>query len=344
MITPPYVAEAFAHQAQACAGLGSPFMARLCSFFATQPWPNSKVSDKIFRWQGDITAVGDSVPLRLCGALHALKINGNSILTEVYPPQDVSDDVLWQGICEALINEEAFILQWLKSAPQTNEVRRSAVLIAVGRLLADRFKLPIRTSELGASAGLNLRWDSYGLKLGEELFGPDEVVTLSPDWEGPFPRGELPNVVSRAGVDLNPVNPKNESDALRLQAYLWPDQPDRLERTKAAIEIADTRVTKADAIDWLSGQLPHQDGLLHFVYHTVAWQYFPSAKQTQGTELIEAAGACATDRSPLAWFGMENDGSGKGAALTLRLWPGDITLNLGRADFHGRWVKWSDEC
>jgi hypothetical protein len=26
--------------------------------------------------------------------------------------------------------------------------------------------------------------------------------------------------------------------------------------------------------------------------------------------------------------------------VTLRLWPGDKTLDLGRADFHGRWVDW----
>ena len=40
---------------------------------------------------------------------------------------------------------------------------------------------------------------------------------------------------------------------------------------------------------------------------------------------------------------METDGDktgAVGAALTLRLWPGDITLGLGRADFHGRWVRW----
>ena len=29
-----------------------------------------------------------------------------------------------------------------------------------------------------------------------------------------------------------------------------------------------------------------------------------------------------------------------GSALTLRLWPGDLTIELGRADFHGRWVRW----
>lgn len=28
------------------------------------------------------------------------------------------------------------------------------------------------------------------------------------------------------------------------------------------------------------------------------------------------------------------------AALTLRLWPGDLRFELGRADFHGRWIDW----
>jgi hypothetical protein len=37
---------------------------------------------------------------------------------------------------------------------------------------------------------------------------------------------------------------------------------------------------------------------------------------------------------------MEDDGKTPGAGLTLRLWPGDVTLDLGRADFHGRWLDW----
>ncbi len=32
---------------------------------------------------------------------------------------------------------------------------------------------------------------------------------------------------------------------------------------------------------------------------------------------------------------------GVGAAITLRIWPGNVTLQLGRADFHGRWVQWT---
>ena len=114
-------------------------------------------------------------------------------------------------------------------------------------------------------------------------------------------------------------------------------------RTVAAIAGNDATVTKADAIEWLAGQLDHRDRRLHLIYHTIAWQYFPLAAQTRGTAMIEAAGATATDKSPLAWFGMENDGGANGAALTLRLWPGDITINLGRADFHGRWINWNPE-
>jgi hypothetical protein len=37
---------------------------------------------------------------------------------------------------------------------------------------------------------------------------------------------------------------------------------------------------------------------------------------------------------------MANDGRPPGAALTLRLWPGDQRFALGRFDFHGRWLDW----
>lgn len=85
-----------------------------------------------------------------------------------------------------------------------------------------------------------------------------------------------------------------------------------------------------------------QPGHLHLVYHTIAWQYFPTAAKARGLALLEAAGARATLASPLAHLAMEADAQEQGAALTLRLWRGgpvqDITL--GRVDFHGRWVEW----
>lgn len=341
-MTPAAVQEAFFYQSKACASLGSPFMGRLMALCASQTWPDGIVKDRIFTWEGEIGPRGQSVPLRLAGALHALHLLGHNGLARVYPPQQPSDAALWETVCETLVTDADYINDWLDNAPQTNEVRRSATLIAVGHLLAQRYDLPIRTSELGASGGLNLHWDDYGLNLGDQSFGAAEpALTLRPDWTGPFPPPTRPTVVSRAGVDLNPLDPTNPDHALRLQAYLWPDQPERLTLTQAAIKAAKTPVTKGDAIDWLRDRMTHQEGQLHLIYSTVAWQYFPDDKKAEGTTMIATAGAQATQTSPLAWFGMENDGNEHGAALTLRLWPDDITLDLGRADFHGRWIDWT---
>jgi hypothetical protein len=341
-VTPKAIQEAFNFQSKACASLGSPFMGQLMGLCATETWPDTPITDRIFTWKGDVSPRGQSVPLRLAGALHALHLQGHSVLGQVYPPHHASDAALWDAVCQTFVTDCDHINHWLDSAPQTNEVRRSATLITVGHLLADRFGLPIRTSELGASGGLNLHWDSYALRLGDQVFGgADAALTLTPDWTGTPPRDARPDVIGRAGVDLNPLDPTDSDDALRLQAYLWPDQPERLVLTRAAIKAAKTPVVQGDAIDWLRGQLRHRDGQLHMIYSTVAWQYFPADKQTEGAKMIAEAGSFATNQSPLAWFGMENDGGERGAALTLRLWPGDVTLDLGRADFHGRWVEWA---
>jgi hypothetical protein len=108
--------------------------------------------------------------------------------------------------------------------------------------------------------------------------------------------------------------------------------------------IANAHLSKGDAIDWLAPRLDAApNDHLHIIQHTVAWQYFPTDVQTRGRAMIQAAGAQATHNRPLAWLSMETNGdtTGKiGATLTLRLWPGDITLDLGRADFHGRWINW----
>ncbi|MEN8840248.1 MAG: DUF2332 family protein [Octadecabacter sp.] len=165
------------------------------------------------------------------------------------------------------------------------------------------------------------------------------TLKLKPDWTGPRPPAATPIFVGKCGVDLNPVNPK--TDSLRLRAYLWPDQPERLALTDAALALPPARVDKADAIDWLKTRLPHVAGQTHMIYTTIAWHYFPTEKQRKGLAMIETAGSNATSDTPLAFVQMENDGAGNGAALTLRLWTAGVNLTLGRIDFHGRWVNWT---
>ena len=301
---------------------------------------------RLLDWPGEIGPSAASIPLRLCGALYGLVLSGEAPeLAQVYPPRKVSDTELAHAVAAALVDHAERIDHWLNEAPQTNEVRRSAVLIAAGNWLSGHYGLPIRLSELGASGGLNLMWDRFGLEVNETRFGPnDPVLTLRPEWEGPLPASSAPVITERKGVDLNPIDPTSPEGHLRLLAYLWADQPERIERTKAAISVSEGQLSKGDAAAWLDGRLAApRPGTLHMVYHTIAFQYFPKASQDHIRKAMEAAGAKATPDAPLAWLSMETDGTPPGAGLTLRLWPEGRTVNLGRVDFHGRWVRWDGE-
>ncbi len=148
-----------------------------------------------------------------------------------------------------------------------------------------------------------------------------------------------PTILDRRGTDLNPLDPV--TDRLRLLAYIWADQDDRLARTRAALDLAAQRrppVDCADAADWLETRLsPPTEGALHLVFHTVAWQYFPTTTRAKALAALETAG----QRDPVARLAMEADGATEGAALTVTIWPRGETIPLGRVDFHGRWVTWS---
>jgi hypothetical protein len=338
------IRDAFREQARACAGLGSPFMERLMSLCADRLAAGSAVADRVLNWPGNFGPSGDVLPLRLAGALHGLVRDGTEPeLALAYPPHDVADDTLWRAVEGAFARHDARILRWLDSAPQTNEVRRSGALLAAASWIAAQYPLPFVLSELGASAGLNLGFDRYTLDTGGVRIGAkDSPVRLKPDWQGTPPLARPIHVESRAGVDLNPLDPADPMARLRLLAYLWPDQPDRLRLTEAAIGLAETVPERGDAADWLERRLTHRwPGRVHMVYHTIAWQYFPPETQARCRAAVGAAGARATVEAPLAHVSMEADGTKGSAALTVSLWPGGEERQLARVDFHGRWIAWN---
>ena len=296
------------------------------------------MADRILDWPGDTTASGDSVPLRLAGALHALKIE-ELALDGVYPPNQVDDETLWTAIEAALRLHENRVLNWLDNPPQTNEVRRAAVLLPALALVAQEYDAPVELLELGASAGLNLRCDAFRLDLPSGGLGPEgSPVHLAPKWSGAAPLGPLPKIISRKGVDLNPLDPSAPADRLRLLAYLWSDQAERIARTEAAIQIAqdiEAEITAGDAADWTENILsePAPDRV-RVLFHTVAWQYFPEDTKARCLAAMQRV------TTPLVRISMEADG-GNGAAVTITEWPGGKTRQLGRVSFHGLWVDWT---
>lgn len=339
------IRQSFLRQAKACADLGSPFTARLCTLAAERLMGDSSVGETVLRWPGNPDGTGDALALRLAGTLHALVRSGqDQALSAVYPPHTVDDDTLWAAIEAAMRRDEARILERLKSAPQTNEVRRSSALLPGFLTIAALTGKPLILAEVGASAGLNLQWDRYSYQLGDFRWGKASAVELAPRWEGPPPPQAPIEITERAGCDLNPLDPGSEDDRLRLFSYIWADQQDRLDRTAAALEMATDsglKVEKADAIDWLRKRLATpRPGMAHVIYHTIAWQYLPSALKAEGEALIAEAGSRATMDAPLARLQLEADGKPEGAAILLTVWPTGETREIGRADFHGRWVKW----
>lgn len=333
---------AFEVQADNNARLDSPFTARVLRIAGATLAPGAPLTDRMFDWEGNVGAFGQSLPLRLLAGLHALVLTGECpALVAIYPPNPTpGDDQIADALRIAITDHAATLDHWLDLPPQTNEVRRAAVMVAAGHWLAAQYDVPMRVYELGASAGLNLMWDQFALKAGDVWLGSkDAPVLLTPEWHGDLPTGTLPHVLSRRGVDLMPMDITDPKDLLRMSSYLWADQPERLARSKAAASIFDAHVDQGDAAGWLEAQLDNvAPDHLTLIYHTIAWQYFPDETQSRCLAAIDAA----AQRGPIAHLSMEaDDRQGEGAAITLTLWPEGRKLTLGRVDFHGRWVDWS---
>ena len=195
--------------------------------------------------------------------------------------------------------------------------------------------MPVMLSELGASAGFNLLLDHYTLNAVHTLQPADDpIVTQSPDWMGVIPAQQPLQIIDRAGVDINPLNPVDRLDYLRLLSYTWADQCDRSDRIKQIAPHQTTTVEQADAADWLPNRLnTRRDGTLHFVFHTLALQYFPQESKDKIAYALAQAGERATPARPLGYISMEISDDFEGAKLTLQLWPGGQCKMLGARIF-----------
>ncbi len=120
---------------------------------------------------------------------------------------------------------------------QTNEVGRLAALRAgLTALPTDR---PIRLVELGASAGLLLVVDRVGVRYEPwGLAGAGPVLATCDASRARPPMGPIPPIADRQGLDLHPVDVRDDEQLRWLEACVWADDRDRLARLAAAVELA----------------------------------------------------------------------------------------------------------
>ena len=227
-------------------------------------------------------------------------------------------------------------------------MRRSLCLIGGFLTVARETGLPLRCLEIGASAGLNLNWDRYAYDLGPlGAWGdPASPVRIDGEWTGEAPPFDVAcEVAERAGCDRAPVDVADADQALRLQAYIWADQPERLARLRGAITLA-RRFTPAleaeDAGVWSRRMASPRPGLATVLFHSVVWSYLPHETREGVRQAIRAAAAEARPDRPFAWLKMEPVSADPAAPMDLRLtlWPGGAERYLARVHPHGANVSW----
>jgi hypothetical protein len=188
-------------------------------------------------------------------------------------------------------NRDAVRALMLERSTQTNEPGRCAVLLPILASLPQ----PLALLEVGASAGLCLLPDCYGYDYGDHVLKPDESGPDTPSLPcklnsaTPIPQN-LPRIVWRVGLDLDPVDLSDSNQVAWLEALVWPEQTDRLARLRAAIKIAavqQPRLVKGDLrrdLARLAAEMPKD--ATRVIFHTAVLAYVNSRD-----ERAEFAGA-----------------------------------------------------
>ena len=286
------VMAAFANQVDYCRANEAPVTAAIVAAVAKALRPTNAFGITVLDWTGD--ALSDGLPLRCAAALRSLHLAGKArILDPVYRGTAEPEEAETAVSATLAMHGDA-LLPWLDGPPQTNEAGRSSGYVAAMLWLAAQ-GLPPRFEliEFGSSAGINLMLDRFGYDLGGTKVGPgDAALTLKPDWRGAPPPPETIEIVSAWGCDVAPIDLTKESERRRLEAFIWPEQRERLERLKTVTGLAKAKppnLVEAEAADFVEAQLsrPQDAGVTRLLVHSITWQYLPRKSQDRISEAMQ---------------------------------------------------------
>jgi hypothetical protein len=271
-------------------------------------------------------------PLRLFGGVHYLELSG--VVQHPWPKL--------RGVLEA---NRDWLARFVAEHPvQTNEVQRCWGLLPAFLTVADGRLVDL--VELGPSAGLNLFWDRYRYRYGEAFWGdPHAPLVLSGAAEEGPPRELFATEVAvrgRAGIDRRPVDVTTDHGAHLLEAFVWADQADRLDRLSKAIAIARTdppRLMQGDYVEILPALLAARDlKALTVVFHSVSTVYLREDERVRLDEIFEAEGEKGSLARVSYEFVREEIGY-ESFALDVQTWPGEAR-RLARLDGHANGMEW----
>jgi Uncharacterized protein conserved in bacteria (DUF2332) len=222
-------------------------------------------------------------------------------------------------------------------AVQTNEVGRCAALLPVLAALPQ----PLALLEVGASAGLCLYPDRYAYRYGDHVVGDGEPV-LECAATGLTPPARLPEVVWRAGLDLNPLDVTRPADRAWLDALIWPEHARRRARLAAAAAVAAADpplLVRGDLVDDLPALAARAPaGATLVVFHNSVLYQVPRARREAFVEVVSGL--------PGHWIANEVPSVLDDGPLPPRLGPGLHTVlaldgvPLAWVRPHGQAITW----
>ncbi len=251
----------------------------------------------------------------------------------------------WPDFRDRLLADQDAVREvMLARSTQTNEPARCATLLPVLAALPQ----PLALIEVGASAGLCLLPELYGYDYGRARLMPAPPSADTPIFhctaghDVPLPDA-LPNVVWRAGLDLNPLSVSQPGDRAWLEALVWPEQAGRLSRLRQALDIAarvKPRVVSGDLrtdLGPLVAQAP--PGATRVIFHTAVLAYVsePAERAAFAAEAMRLADCWIANEVPAALPGLES--------FSTENAHGRFLLSVGGkpvawADPHGATVDW----
>ena len=214
------------------------------------PRPAQRIPNLLLAAVHDVVLAGDHHP-----DAEAIRRWYGSVTPEPWVVGRGVDDP-WPHFRALALDHEVVAERIGTCSTQTNEVGRCAPLLAaLAGVGAGTTGRGIGLVEIGASAGLNLLLDRYGYCYtrsrvvpgtgdalsadesdGEALWlAPNAPLVLTCALRGPCtpPLPEVMPVIDyRVGLDLHPVDPGERAQARWLVACQWPDQPERVHRSR----------------------------------------------------------------------------------------------------------------
>ena len=343
----PYIeviAKSFTHSATHEFRGASPFYERLATGISTDTELLTLASG----------AISKPVPMMFLAAVHFLLLNGAAhpiaafypdIHPEPYPPETDMYPI-FRDFC---IQHQDEIEHLIKTYHvQTNEVRRSACLLPAFAIAAKQAHgRPLALVEIGARAGLNLLWDHYGYDYGNCILSGNGTspVQLTCSVRGgiqpPLPE-TFPYIVSRIGIDLNPIDVRDQSAVNWLRAFIWPEHTARFDLLHCAIEIARNtppELRKGDVLELLPriiDTLP-PDSYPCLFHSFVSNQMSPEGR-THLTNIIADYGA----KRNLCSISIDLSETYKYPRLEMLSYINgtNVHRHLANCSGHSRWLEW----